>query len=172
MLDIDFDIENKEQTLNWLKRVREGLENAKPLWKALTPKITEFVDYEFDPNRDSHKKWAKLSPSYREWKRRKGFPVGIGYLRGNLKKGAGQNANKKYGEKSLLWKVNHSGVRSKKGYKYAWVFHKGNTKGTQPARPIYQYTVLRINSFVGHDIKKDTGITYGWLKKAIKEAGK
>jgi len=172
MINVNFDIENKEKTLRWLDRVREGLEDARPLWKALTPKITDFIDYEFDPKKDAHKKWAVLSGRHLAYKKRKGYNPGIGNMKGKLKKGAGMNAIKKYKEKSLLWKLNHAKVKSKRGYEYAWVFHKGNPKTNQPARPIYRFTCLRINSFVRRDVKKGIGLTYNWLKKAIKEANK
>ena len=176
-MKVGFDIENKEQVIQWLEKLRKGTGDARPLWIAMYPKIVEFVNYEFHDSADTHKLWPALDSKYKRWKQLKGFSIGMGVMTGKMRTGAGKEAKKVLKEDSLLWILNQTNVRSKKGYRYAPVFNFGRRDGSQPARKIYKYTALRISSFLKLDAKKfESGVThasftYNWLRKAFKEAG-
>ena len=47
------DIENKDEVVRWLERLKNGTDDAKPFWKALTPTIIKFVDTQFDYTSDA-----------------------------------------------------------------------------------------------------------------------
>jgi len=172
-ISIDLDIDSKEAVIKWLEEVQRGTGDAKPLWLAVIPKIKEFIDYELDEIQDSHKKWQKLSEKYLDAKIKKGYPSGIGVRTGLMKKGSMEQAKKKVTSKSLTWELNQNVVRSKKGYPYAMVFHYGKKDGSQPARPLFRYTMLRLNSFLKMDVRKfndgttHANFTYKWLRKSL-----
>jgi hypothetical protein len=163
-MKIRIDLENKDAVIAWLERIKKGSGNAKPLWKAMTPKITEFVDWQFRSESDVAKRWKKLKPSYKAWKIKKGFSSGIGVMTGKLREGSGTSAKKKYTRKILFWRVNESYVRNKKGQKYARYFNK--------VRPIYKNVAFRVNSFLSFDVKQFksgsyNSFTYIWLRNAL-----
>jgi len=159
------DIENKDQVIRWLENLKRGTGDARPFWRALTPRITEFVEKQFDYSSDSGKRWKSLTDKYVKFKAKKGFHPGIGVMTGLLGEGAGKRAIKKYKRKELLWSVNQ-GLVQNKGKKYAGFFHKD--------RPIYDMVAIRLNSFLGIDIQKFTGgsknsITYLWLRNELRK---
>lgn len=181
------DLENKEAVFKWLDDIRERSGNAVPLWKAVTPKLQEFVAYEFHPNRDGHKIWPRLNVDYLIWKIRVKGVSGIGYMSGTMTEAAGKSAIKEYKPLSLTWKLNSSMVQghSDNSYDYSQVFHfgtknqsRGKGKRVQRPRPIYKYTALRLNNFLKLDVKKfndgttHANFTYKWLKKALEEGYK
>jgi hypothetical protein len=186
------ELKNKSQVIKWLQDIREGTGDARPLWKAVSPKIIEFVEYEVDSNRDAHKLWKKLTPKYLAWKIRNKGVSGIGYLSGSMRRAMGKEAIKEYNPKNLLWKINTSTINSETGKpvsKYIYAFHYGRDQGfskgaqkilkkakklnKQPARPLYKYTALRLNNFLKLDVKqfsngtKHANFTYAWLKKYL-----
>lgn len=161
---LKIDVKNKEQVIKWLEKIKKGSGDARPLWKAMTPKIIYFIDWQFREEDDTGKRWKSLKPAYKEWKIKKGFASGIGVMTGKLKKGAGELAIKKYKRKVLQWSVDQSFVRGKKGVRYAKYF--------DGVRPVYKNVVLRINSFLTFDIKRfESGslnsFTYAWLRKYL-----
>lgn len=167
------DIKDKNKTIRWLRHIEKGTADASPLWRAMIPKITEFVNFEFDTTRDKHKLWQVLNEDYLKWKIKHGKARGIGIMDGKLRDGAGRLAQRKIKPKSMTWILNQANVESEEGYPYAPVFNFGKRDGSQPPRPIYKYTVLRINSFLKLDAKKfSTGqhanFTYRWLKNSLK----
>jgi hypothetical protein len=179
------DIKNKDAVIKWLEEIRRGSGDATPLWVAVTPKIVEFVDYEFHPTRDTHKLWPRLSVNYLIWKIRKHHVSGIGYKTGVMKDAASKNAIKLYKSKSLTWQLNSNAVAANdpNRYDYSKVFHfgtrnqtKGKGKRVQKPRPIYKYTAIRLNNFLKLDAKtfnsgvKHANFTYSWLRKSL-EAG-
>lgn len=180
------DIQNKEAVFKWLNDIRNRTGNAIPLWKAVTPKIQEFVKFEFHPSRDGHKLWSRLNVDYLIWKIHAKGVSGIGYLSGTMAYAANEGAKKVYQPLSLQWKLNVSSVLANSGgYDYSQVFHhgtknqtKGKGKRAQRPRPIYKYTSLRINSFLKLDAKKfndgkyHANFTYSWLKKALEKGYK
>jgi len=183
--DFKIDINNKEEVIKWLNKIREGSGNAIPLWKAVTPKIIEFVNYELDPNRDTHKLWPRLNVNYLLWKIRVKHVSGIGYLTGAMRTAAGEQAIKQYSAKSLIWKLDPNVPNENEGKVGDYVnrFHYGfkgediiGRKINQKARPLYKYTSLRINNFLKLDAKrfndgiKHANFTYAWLRKSL-EAG-
>jgi hypothetical protein len=172
-------IKNKEAVIAWLNEIKEGTGDATPLWKAVTPKIIDFVNYELDPHSDGHKLWPRLKVDYLIWKIRTFHVSGIGYLTGAMQNASGESAIKKYSPKSLLWRLNPATViyNSENGFDYSQVFHKGKRDGTQKARPLYKYTSLRINSFLKLDAKKfndgsHASFTYLWLKNSLEKGQK
>ncbi len=173
MIVYGLDIENKEEVIRWLNRLREGLGDARPLWTAMIPKIKEFVSFEFHPTVDSHKGWAKLSEKYKEWKIRQGYAPGIGVRKGWLRYGAGERAIIKMNEKTLIWQLNPEPMLKHEGSDYSLSFHKG--EGKKPARPIYKYTALRVSTFLTLDAKRfsdgsvHANFTYNWFKKTLQE---
>lgn len=185
MKEFELDIENKEAVFKWLDDIRNRSGNAIPLWKAVTPKLQEFIEYEFHPSRDGHKLWSRLNVNYLLWKIHVKKVSGIGYLSGTMAEAAGKSAIKTYSPMSLTWKLNSGMVSSNGGYDYSKVFHygtknqtKGKGKRVQRPRPIYKYTTLRLNNFLKLDVKRfNDGTThanfiYNWLKKALKEGYK
>ncbi len=180
--EFTLEIQNKKAVIQWLNDIRNRTGNAIPLWKAVTPKIEEFVTYELHPTRDGHKLWPRLKPKYLNWKRRtKGFS-GMGYLSGNLRDAASNSANKEYSPLSLKWSIN-TGIG--KVNDYVWRFHYGfmgtdslGRKVRQKPRPIYRYTALRVDSFLKLDAKKfndgrtHASFTYNWLRKELEKGYK
>lgn len=174
------DIKNKEEVIKWLNEIKKGSGDATLLWKAVTPKIIEFVEYGLDPEQDSHKLWPRLSLNYLIWKIRTHHVSGMGFLSGTMRKAAGEDAIKEYTPTSLIWKLNSSVVQahSKNGYDYSMVFNYGGRKKKQKPRPIYRYTQLRINSFLAFDVKQfndgrsHNSFTYRWLKKSLEKGYK
>lgn len=170
MIIYGLDIENKEAVIKWLDKLRQGSGDARPLWTAMIPKIQEFVSYEFHPTIDDHKGWASLKEKYKEMKMKYGYPPGIGVRTGKLRSAAGQKAIIKMTEKSLIWKLNEA-IPVEDGIPYARNFHEGQDK--IPARPIYKYTALRVNSFLTLDVKRfndgtvHANFTYNWLKNTL-----
>jgi len=159
------DIENKEQVVNWLERLKKGTDDARPFWNAMTPKINEFVDKQFDPASDSGKGWKSLKPKYKTWKIKKGYSPAIGVMTGRLREGAGVQSSKKYKKKELIWAVNQNHVQDH-GVRYAGYFNA--------ERSIYKRIALRLNSFLGIDIKKFEGgshnsFTYIWLRNELRK---
>jgi hypothetical protein len=154
-------------TLEWLEKIKRGLDDARPLWMAMIPRIREFVDEEFSGNNPN--KWQSLTPKYRHWKAQHGFPHWIGVLTGNLKKASGQNAKVKINPKWLEWAVN-TDMTQVKGGNYGIFFSRGTSK--MPARQIFRSSKMRINNFLKKDINDMEGgsrmaFTFAWLNKAI-----
>ena len=181
MIVYGLDISNKEEVIKWLNKIRKGSGDARPLWLAMQKKIPQFTDYEFDPKRDSHKLWITLTPEYEAWKKRKGFPVGMGYLFGSMREAAGKRAIKKISKNKMLWIVNPK-VATEKGavgdymYRFHWGYRgtdKLGRKIDQPAREMLRYTHLRVSSFLKLDAKKfksgvtHASFTYNWLRKVL-----
>ena len=163
MEDIKIIIANKENYIKWLNKIRKGSGNARPLWLAMTPKIQEFINFQFNETGDTGKRWRKLKPSYKKWKKKKGFSTAIGVMTGKLKKAAGIEADKKYSRKSLIWLLDNSVAVSKKGVRYAKYFNS--------SRPVYRNVALRTTSFLNQDIKNfpnGAGFTFNWLKNSLK----
>lgn len=180
--DAKLDIENKEEVISWLRDISRGSGDAIPLWKAVTPKVEEFVDYELHPEIDSHKLWPQLNPSYLLWKIGAKGVSGIGYLEGDMREAASKKAVKTYKPKTLLWKLN-TGYKRVKDYVYR--FHFGfegeDSLGRfvkQPERPIYKYTYIRVSNFLKLDAKnfsdgsRHANFTYNWLKKSLEKGYK
>lgn len=172
MIVFGLDIENKDAVIKWLNELRRGTGDARPLWTAMIPKITEFVNYEFHPTMDAHKGWASLKQKYKESKMRHGYPPGIGIRTGKLRLGAGEKAIKQMDTKSLLWKLDVS-IPVENGIPYAHYFHFGTSK--MPARTIYKYIALRVNSFLSLDVKRfndgqtHANFTYTWLSNTLRK---
>lgn len=187
MDEFKLEIENKEAVIKWLEDIRKGTGNAVPLWKAITPKTIEFIDYEFDPDQDGHKLWPMLSTEYLIWKIRVKGVSGIGYLSGAMREAAGREAIKEYKAQSFLWKLNDT-VSSEDGkdvsdyvYRFHYGFSGSDARGRvvdQPARPIYKYTQIRLNNFLKLDAKrfndgtKHANFTYNWLRKELEKGYK
>jgi hypothetical protein len=175
MILYNIDISNKEEVIKWLNKIRTGSGDARPLWTAMikSKKIEQFARYEFNPSSDSHKMWADLKPNYLRWKKAHKFPTGIGFLTGKLREAASSDAKKVLKKKSLTWILNSDVPVSKRGYKYAPVFHWGKRDGSQPPRKIFRYTHLRVSSFLKLDAKKfasgvrHASFTYVWLRKVL-----
>lgn len=162
MEDIKIIVANKENYIKWLNKIRKGSGNARPLWLAMTPKIQEFIDFQFNESSDTGKRWRRLKPSYKKWKKKKGFSTAIGVMTGKLKSAAGTEAKKKATPKSLIWLLNNS-VATSKGIKYAKWFNA--------SRPIYRNVALRTTSFLNQDIANfpnGAGFTFNWLKNSLK----
>lgn len=165
---IKLDIENKEAVLRWLEQIKKGTGDARPLWKAMTPKIIQFVDNQFQQGSSANKTWKPIKHGYKRWKAKKGFSTGVGVMTDTLKRGAGVQAKKKYKKKFLEWKVNNSLVNpfSKKTLgSYVKHFDK--------VRPVYDNTIIRVNSFLTTDIQSFNGgsynnFTYAWLRKSLR----
>jgi hypothetical protein len=176
-MEFTLDVKNKDAVIKWLEEIREGSGDATPLWKAVTPKIIEFVDYEFSPTIDGHKLWPRLNVDYLIWKIKKYKVSGIGYMTGSMKDAASKNAVKTYTSKSLTWQLNSNDVEShsKNGYDYSQVFHFGKRDNSQKPRPIYKYTALRLNNFLKLDAKqfsdgtKHANFTWEWLRKSLEK---
>lgn len=175
-------ISNKKEVIKWLNKIRKGSGDARPLWIAMSKKMPEFTDYEFDPNADPHKLWPGLTKPYLKWKKRKFGHSGMGFLHGNLQKAAGIKAKRMITPKTMLWMVNPNitGAKGKKVGDYLYRFHYGFTGSdslgrniNQPARRIFRYTALRVNSFLKLDAKKfksgavHASFTYNWLRKVL-----
>lgn len=164
-MNLKIDIENKDEVIKWLEKIKTGAGDARPLWKAITPKINEFIDWQFRTTDDSAKRWKRLKPAYRKWKQKKGYFTTIGTMTGRLSRGAGRYARKTYKRKELVWGVNQDYVK-KNGKEYARYFNK--------ERPIYKNVVLRINSFLTFDVQQfENGsinsFTYLWLRKYLRK---
>lgn len=167
-MKISLDIENKEEVILWLQNIKRGTGDARPLWHAVTPKIIEFVNMQFDETGDGAAKagWKSLKPKYKAWKIKKGYPGVIGVMTGKLKIAAGEQAVREYKERELVWGVNNDVATSNRtGTEYAKYF---NAK-----RNIYRNTVLRMNSFLSFDIKQFIGgshnsFTYIWLRDSLR----
>jgi hypothetical protein len=175
MFKFKLDIENKDKVIKWLEKIKKGSGDARPLWIAMIPKVTEFVNYEFHDTIDGHKLWENLTSRYKKWKQKKGFSTGIGVMTGKLREGAGKDSIKQITPKSLKWILNDSNTKSNKGFNYAPVFNYGKRDGTQAARPIYKFTALRLNSFMKLDAKKfkagsHASFTYKWFRNVLREA--
>ena len=174
MIVYGLDIENKKEVMQWLDGIRKCLGDARPLWQAMIPKIKEFVAYEFHPTQDSHKGWASLKKKYKESKIRAGHAPGIGVRTGRLAYAAGEKAIKTLNEKSLIWQLDES-IPVENGERYAKSFHFGSDD--IPARNIYKYTALRVNSFLTLDFKQfnsgatHASFTYAWFKKSLQQQG-
>ena len=172
MIVYGLDIENKEAVIQWLNQLRKGTGDARPLWLAMIPKITEFVKYEFHPTIDAHKGWASLKDKYKETKMRYGYPPGIGVRTGKLRMAAGERAIKQMNERTLIWKLDTS-IPIEDGKQYAYWFHLGHDR--MPARSIYKYTALRVNTFLTLDVKNfnngqtHANFTYTWLKNTLQK---
>jgi hypothetical protein len=156
-------IDNKEECIKWLNKIKTGSGDARPLWHAMEDKITEFVYYQFRESDDSGKRWKRLTPKYKAWKKKRGFSGTIGTLTGYLKEYAGEGAVKKFGRTELYWAVNQSKV------KYAKWFNN--------RRSIYKNVALRVNSFLSFDVKQfndgsHNSFTYSWLRNALIEGQK
>jgi hypothetical protein len=176
------DIKNKEAVIAWLNKIRKRSGDATPLWKAVTPKIEEFVNYEFHKTADGHKLWPRLRVDYLIWKIHTKGVSGIGFLNGDLRDAAGVSAKKEYKPLSLRWELN-TGIG--KVNDYVWRFNYG-FMGTdaigrninQKARPIYKYTALRVNNFLKLDAKKfkdgkiHASFTYKWFRNVLEEGYK
>jgi hypothetical protein len=185
-VDVSLIIKNKENCIKWLNEIRSGSGDARPLWKAVTPKVIEFVDYEFHPSRDTHKMWAGLGAKYLKWKIKRYKVSGIGYLTGALKNAASKDAIKTSNPKNFIWALNTEHQEGRVPVsKYAYRFHFG-FKGTDSAkreinqkeRPIYKYTAIRVNNFLKLDAKefnngsKHANFIYTWLKKELEKGEK
>lgn len=174
MIVYGLDIHNKQEVIKWLNKLREGTGDARPLWMAMIPKIKEFVNYEFHPTIDSHKGWASLKQKYKEMKIKYGYAPGIGVRKGWLRYGAGEKAIVKMNEKTLMWILNPNPMIEHEGEDYSIAFHKGHDN--VPARPIYKYTALRVNSFLTLDAKRfadgsvHANFTYNWFKNVLEKS--
>jgi len=157
-MDFELDIENKKAVVNWLNQIRKGTGDARPLWRALTPRLNEFVNWQFRGTDNSGKRWKRLTPKYLEWKRKNNYFTGIGVRTGALKKATGINAVKTYSPKYLLWAVNPS-------IDYAKHF---NSK-----RNIFRNIAARFNNFMKLDAKQfedgkvHANFTYAWLRNIL-----
>lgn len=156
-------------TLEWLENIKRGLDDARPLWVAMLPRIHEFVAYEFSGSNSNN--WPQLTPQYKRQKVRQGYPYWIGVRTGTMRKAANEEASISITPKQLNWELNKSGTPTKgRGDQYAQFFHRGTKK--MPARPIYKTTVRRVNSLLRKDINNLEGnnrmsFTFKWLEKAL-----
>lgn len=170
MINIKIDADWKP-TIKWLTDIKNGTGDARPLWLAMIPRIREFVADEFSGSNPN--KWPALTPKYRHWKAKKGFPHWIGVMTGTMKEAANEKAEIDLQPTYMTWKLNPNNALSKKGYPYANVFNFGRRDGKQPPRPIYKSTVLRVNNFLRKDINNMEGgssmsFTFRWLMNAVK----
>lgn len=160
MIPFKLTFKNKKQVIKWLNKVRRGVGDARPLWKVLTPKIIEFVEFQFRPNANSGKRWKELTEKYKQFKEKNGFPTAIGYRTGRLFSGAGVGAKKKFQRKRLTWQVDPN-------IEYAEFFNN--------ERSIYKNVSLRLNSFMKLDAKKFSdgkihgNLTYKWLGPRLRK---
>jgi hypothetical protein len=159
-----------QPSIKWLTEIKNATGDARPLWIAMIPKIRGFVAEEFTPRNPN--KWPQLSPKYKKWKEKRGYPSWIGELHGKMKSAANEKAVIDMQPTFMTWKLDPQNALSKKGYPYANVFNFGRRDGKQPARTIYKSTVLRVNSFLRTDINNMEGgasmsFTFAWLRKAI-----
>ena len=170
-MSINFTIKaDWKPTLKWLKNIQRGTDDARPLWVAMIPRVKEFVAAEFSGANTS--KWPALTPKYRQWKTKMGYPAWIGTMTGAMGKAAGPGAIISVQPKKMTWKLNSAAALSDKGYPYSGVFHFGRRDGSQPARTIYKSTVLRVNQFLQTDIRDLEGggkasFTFKWLERAL-----
>ena len=168
-MSIDFKIKaDWRPTLKWLKNIQRGSDDARPLWVAMIPRIREFVADEFSGSNPN--KWPALTPKYRHWKAKKGFPHWIGVMTGTMRDAAGKGAIIEIKPKMMMWMLDAARTPTKSGVPYSSYFSNGTSK--MPARPIFKSTLARTNSFLRKDIQDMEGgsrasFTFAWLNKAI-----
>ena len=168
-MSIDFKIKaDWRPTLKWLKNIQRGSDDARPLWVAMIPRIREFVADEFSGSNPN--KWPALTPKYRHWKAKKGFPHWIGVMTGTMKDAAGKGAIIEVKPKMMSWRLDSSQTPTKSGVPYSAYFSYGTSK--MPARPIFKSTLARTNSLLRKDIKDMEGgsraaFTFAWIRKSL-----
>lgn len=158
-------------TLDWLARIKRGLDDARPLWVAMIPRIKQFVRDEFSGANPS--RWKALTIRYRHRKSKEGFPHWIGVRTGAMRQAAGESAKIELTPRSMKWRLDETMTPTKSGIPYSYVFHWGRRDGKQVPRPIYTSTIARVNQFLKTDIKNMEGqsrmsFTFQWLENAIK----
>lgn len=166
-MKVKLDIKNKEAVIEWLNRVKQGSDDARPLWQAVTPKIEkEFIEMgQFSPYTNTGKGWKHLTAKYIRWKSKVGYPNVTGIMTGKLRFAAGRDALVKQKPKYMTIRVNEKLVRNAKGEQYAHYFNA--------LRPVYKTVPKRINSFLSFDVKKfsdgrtHNSFTYLWLRNAL-----
>ena len=151
-MNIEIEVEWKA-THEWLDRVRKGVEDARPLWKGITPILREWTANEFaggNPNR-----WMKLTPKYKAWKAKEGYPTKIGTMKGKLADASSEGAIVNYNYSSMTFQVDTSKTINESGDSYAKYFNK--------YRPLFRWTNNRIVSWLD-------GITMKYLNNLIRKA--
>ena len=139
-----------------IRRINDGVkktDNLRDVWNILEPDIKDSMRYEFSNSNPN--KWERLNDKYKQWKKKKGYPITIGILTGALKKASTDSAVMKKQRKKFLYSVNMSirGYKGKATGDYAEYF---NNK-----RPLFGYTKNFINNIYKEAVRKELA----WAKQ-------
>ena len=170
-MSIDFRIKADWQpTIKWVQRIQKGLDDARPLWVAMIPRIREFVQFEFSGANPSN--WPALNPKYRHQKSQQGFPHWIGVRTGAMRDAAGKGADIRVEPKRMTWKLDGAQTPTTSGIPYSAYFSGGTSK--MPASQIFKSTRMRVNNLLRKDLKdmentSRASFTLAWVRNALGE---
>lgn len=130
--------------LRWLNGVKRGVGDMSPLYKAIEPSMRKFAKTEFSSSNPNN--WMELKPEYKAWKSSKGFSTNIGVMTGRMKWAASDGAKTTITQKTMIYELDNSKTRTKKGVDYSQYFD--HYKDGSPKRKIFRWTALRVESFI------------------------
>lgn len=129
-LSLSFDVnpEQKADVDEWFRRIGSRVSDFSEYFKDRAIPILQ-EEFEKTFAQQGRPPWAPLSPRYRDWKARKGYPTVIG-----IKTGAMKQALVEGGDIEMVEAFQLTYGTS---LTYAGFFHEGTRK--QPARPLFEF---------------------------------